>query len=75
VLDKDWYNLAPSQTILSIRLDADHRALVPARWGLIPASNKDPKIGFSLTNARAEPVADKPAFRSAFKSKRCLIPS
>ena len=46
------------------------------KWGLIPAWSKDPKIGFSLKNARAETVDEKPAFRSAFKSRALsLIPS
>lgn len=49
--------------------------LVNLRWGLIPSWSKDPKIAFSLINARAETVSEKPAFRSAFKSRRCLIPA
>ncbi len=69
------FNIAPSQTVATVRLDTDHRTLRMARWGLIPGWAKDAKIGFSLTNARAETVSEKPAFRSAFKSKRCLIPA
>src|SRR5262249_41276153 len=45
------------------------------RWGLIPSWAKDKKIGARLINARAETVAEKPAFRSAFKHRRCLIPA
>ena len=45
------------------------------RWGLIPNWAKDAKIGYSLINARADTVAEKPAFRSAFKRRRCLIPA
>jgi putative SOS response-associated peptidase YedK len=44
-------------------------------WGLIPSWSDDPKIGNRLINARAETVATKPSFRSAFKNRRCLIPT
>jgi len=43
------------------------------KWGLIPSWAKDPKIGYSLINARADTVATKPSFRSAFKRRRCLV--
>jgi putative SOS response-associated peptidase YedK len=45
------------------------------RWGLVPSWSKDPKAGAPLINARAETVATKPAFRTAFKRRRCLIPA
>jgi putative SOS response-associated peptidase YedK len=45
------------------------------RWGLVPSWAKDPGIGHSLINARAETVRDKPAFRSALRRRRCLIPA
>jgi putative SOS response-associated peptidase YedK len=45
------------------------------RWGLIPPWATDPGIGNRLLNARAETVADKPSFRSAFRQRRCLIPA
>lgn len=45
------------------------------RWGLIPSWAKDATIGNKLANARGETVADKPSFRSAFKSRRCIIPA
>lgn len=44
------------------------------RWGLIPSWAKDPEFGVKTFNARAETVAEKPSFRNAFKSRRCLIP-
>jgi putative SOS response-associated peptidase YedK len=70
------YNIAPSQTVAVVRLDdAGKRSLRMDRWGLIPSWAKDAKISFSLTNARAETVDEKPAFRSAFKARRCLIPT
>ncbi len=54
---------------------ADGVELVSAHWGLIPFWAKDRKIGAKLINARAETVAEKPAFRAAFKSRRCLVPA
>ena len=45
------------------------------RWGLIPSWAKDPSIGSRTINARSESVATKPAFRSAFKARRCLVPT
>jgi putative SOS response-associated peptidase YedK len=43
------------------------------RWGLIPSWAKDPSIGARMINARAETLAEKPAFRSAFRKRRCLV--
>jgi putative SOS response-associated peptidase YedK len=45
------------------------------RWGLVPTWQKDPKAGPPLINARGETLATKPAFRMAFKKRRCLIPA
>lgn len=45
------------------------------RWGLIPSWAKDAAIGNKMINARAETVAEKPAFRTALKRRRCLIPA
>jgi len=69
------YNIAPSQPVLAIRIDLDttSRRLVQLRWGLIPSWAKDPKIGNQCINAKAETVAEKPSFRSAFKKQRCLV--
>jgi putative SOS response-associated peptidase YedK len=69
------YNIAPSQQIAAIRIDPDTttRKLIMLRWGLIPSWSKDPKIGNKCINAKAETVAEKPVFRSAFKKRRCLI--
>jgi putative SOS response-associated peptidase YedK len=51
------------------------RELVTVRWGLIPAWAKDPAIGNRMINAGAEGVADKPAFRSAFRTRHCIVPA
>ncbi len=68
------YNVAPTQMVSAIRQAEDgHRELLPLKWGLIPSWAKDEKIAYSTINARAETVAEKPAFRSAFKRRRCLI--
>jgi putative SOS response-associated peptidase YedK len=70
------YNLAPTDPIPIVRYDsgAASRNLAVARWGLIPYWAKDIKIGFSTFNARCEDLEQKPAFREAFKRRRCLIP-
>jgi putative SOS response-associated peptidase YedK len=69
------YNVAPTQLVAVVRQDDGRRALVPLRWGLIPPWSKDSRVGYSLINARAETVAEKPAFRAAFKARRCLVPA
>jgi putative SOS response-associated peptidase YedK len=72
----DWpprYNIAPTQQVLTVSLLDGKRQLLPRRWGLVPFWAKDAKIGHSLINARAETVADKPAFRNSFKKDRCLV--
>ncbi len=67
------WNVAPTQQVLAVRKTAEGREPTWLRWGLIPVWAKDAKIGASLINARAETVADKPSFRSAFKKRRCLV--
>jgi len=74
-LFKPRYNTAPSQSIVAIRIEPaiTNRKFVMLRWGLIPSWAKDPKIGNQCINAKAETVAEKPSFRSAFKKRRCLV--
>ena len=68
------YNLAPTQSASVLACTDDGRPeLRRSRWGLIPFWAKDEKIGNSLINARAETIATKPAFRTSFRKKRCLI--
>jgi putative SOS response-associated peptidase YedK len=70
------YNIAPTTTIDVARSSDAGRELVPMRWGLVPAWwKKSLKELPSTFNARAESVAEKPMFRSAFKSRRCIIPT
>jgi len=70
------WNLAPTDPIPIVRRDRDDglRRLDVVRWGLVPYWAKDMKIGYSTINARAEDIETKPAFREAFKRRRCLIP-
>ena len=67
------YNVAPSQEVAAVVEEDEKRKLEMFRWGLIPSWAKDPAIGNKMINARAETVAEKPSFRSAFKRRRCLI--
>ena len=70
------YNIAPTQEARILRLTGGERELASSRWGLVPAWAKG--LDFTdrpLINARAETVAEKPSFRAAFKSRRCLVPA
>jgi len=81
------YNIAPTQEVPIVRRSpfpaadaAQARAAPPlelalARWGLVPFWAKDPAIGNRMINARGETVAAKPAFRAAFRKRRCLVPA
>ena len=69
------YNVAPTQEILAISRHKDKNHLLKYHWGLVPFWAKDLSIGNKLINARSETVATKPSFRTAFKERRCLIPS
>ena len=66
------YNVAPTQNVLTV-IGSDSRRAGFMRWGLIPFWAKDRAIGSRMINARAETVADKPSFREAFRSRRCLV--
>jgi putative SOS response-associated peptidase YedK len=77
------YNVAPTDEVYAVveRVDKEHpsapaqRQLRVVRWGLVPSWAKDAKIASKLINARAETLAEKPAFRKAFAVRRCLLPS
>lgn len=73
----DRFNVAPSQQVAAVRVFSDDgpRELVSLRWGLIPHWAKEAKSEYSTINARAETVAEKPTFRTAFRRRRCLIPA
>src|SRR4051812_29045234 len=77
------FNIAPSQAVAIVRElrivrqagDGAVRELAAVRWGLILAWAKEPSIGNKMINARAESIAEKPAFRAAFRSRRCIVPA
>jgi len=68
------YNIAPTQPVAVI-YDESPTTLSSAKWGLIPSWSKDPSIASKMINARAETLDEKPAYRTLFKKKRCLIPA
>ena len=71
------YNIAPTQPVAAVRI-APHvqkREFTYLTWGLIPSWAKDIRMGSRMINARSETVAEKPAYRAAFKRRRCLIPA
>ncbi len=73
------YNIAPSQSVAVVRVPVDEgagrRQLAFLRWGLVPSWAEDPAVGNRLINARAETATEKPAFRAAFRRRRCLVPA
>ena len=73
----DRYNITPSQPIVAVRPVSEDGAREAAllRWELVPCWAKDAAIGARMINARAETVAEKPSFRTAFRQRRCLIPA
>lgn len=71
------YNIAPTQDIVAVRVTAEsgEREAALLRWGLVPSWAKEIQSGPPMINARAETLADKPTFRTAFRRRRCLIPA
>lgn len=73
------YNVAPTQTMPVVRADEQQqggeRQSAQLRWGLVPFWADDVSIGSRMINARSETAAQKPAFRAAFRRRRCLIPA
>ena len=66
------YNIAPTQPVLTVTNDGQRRGEL-MRWGLVPFWAKDLKVGARMINAVGETVSAKPAFRAAFKKRRCLV--
>jgi len=69
------YNICPTVQVHTVTSDNNIRHLRPMRWGFIPHWYKKPNGGPLLINARAETIAEKPAFRAACRERRCLIPA
>ena len=69
------YNVAPTNDVYGIVADADGKLeLQVFHWGLVPVWAKERKVGQRMINARAETIAEKPAFKGVFKKHRCIIP-
>jgi putative SOS response-associated peptidase YedK len=68
------WNIGPQQRLFAVTAPEATRVLDRYRWGLLPSWAKDPSISNRLFNARAETVAEKPSFRSAFAKRPCVIP-
>ncbi len=69
------YNIAPGQPAAIVRAGEGRYEVARARWGLVPPWSKGPSPSAPMINARAETAAVKPAFRAAFRSRRCLVPA
>lgn len=70
------FNVAPTQRLPVVRdVEGGGREAVMMRWGLVPSWAKDASIGSRMINARGETVASKPAFRSAYRKRRCVVPA
>ena len=66
------YNIAPTQPVLAV-LNGNGRQAHQLRWGLVPSWAKSASANRPMINARAETVAERPAFRAAFRRRRCLV--
>jgi putative SOS response-associated peptidase YedK len=68
------FNVAPGDDVVTVTTSQEGEPRGELlRWGLVPFWAKDPKVGYKMINARSETVAEKPAFRDALKTRRCLI--
>jgi putative SOS response-associated peptidase YedK len=67
------YNIAPTQALVVLGARAEQRIVRVVRWGLVPRWASDRKLAASMVNARGETVAERPAFREAFKKRRCAV--
>src|SRR5262245_29631960 len=68
------YNIAPTQAVPAVRVvEGGRRTLAMLHWGLVPKWAKEKAVGNRMINARAETVAEKPAYREAFRKRRCLV--
>ncbi|WP_371680320.1 SOS response-associated peptidase [Streptomyces sp. NBC_01276] len=80
VVPPSW-NVAPTDPVWAVLERADRetglleRRLRPLRWGLVPSWSKDPGGAARMINARVETVAEKPAYRRAYATRRCLLPA
>ncbi len=74
-LEPNW-NVAPTQDVWAVVADGQgDRHLDAFFWGLVPSWAKDVKVGSRMINARGETLAEKPAFRKPFATRRCIVPA
>ncbi|MEX1031281.1 MAG: SOS response-associated peptidase [Paenibacillaceae bacterium] len=69
------YNIAPGQSITALIDSNSGCKMGPLRWGLVPSWATDERMGYKMINARAETLAEKPAFRQSYSRRRCIIPA
>jgi putative SOS response-associated peptidase YedK len=67
------YNIAPTQSVLSVVNDGRSNRIGYLKWGLVPSWANDVKIGHKMINARAETIDEKPAFKQLLSRRRCVI--
>jgi putative SOS response-associated peptidase YedK len=68
------YNVAPTDEAFVVVQREDRRAITAYRWGLVPHWSTDGRDGARMINARAETITASPAFREAFRRRRCIVP-
>jgi putative SOS response-associated peptidase YedK len=68
------YNVTPG-SLMPVILKQSPTRIKVMKWGLVPAWAKDPQIGYRMINARAETIMEKPTYRKAFQTQRCLVPA
>src|SRR5437899_2748269 len=68
------FNMSPSHDVPVLLIEERGPQIELFRWGLVPFWAKDIKIGYKMINARADTITEKPAFRNAFKKRRCIVP-
>lgn len=69
------YNIAPTQPVIALTSSRAGKEIKVLQWGLVPSWAKDASVGSKLINARAESLSERPAFRNAYRWRRCLIPA
>jgi putative SOS response-associated peptidase YedK len=74
LIEPSW-NVAPTDDVYAVTAEGGGRRVAGYHWGLVPAWADSPKAGARMINARSETLADKPAFRTAFGKRRCIVPA
>lgn len=72
---KPRYNIAPGQPVLTVISEKDRNSLVFMTFGFVPHWAREKPTGYTMINAKAETIAEKPSYRDSFKHKRCIIPA